>query len=478
MKMGGDGCGQRGFTLVEMIVGLSISVVLIALAGSLIIFGMNFLNRTETRASDKHLAEQSADFVKQRLLYARSIAVIEADTPPVSAFGGELLFIGTADPVTGKISITNEGHLYYMRTGDTNPVDAFGAGSYDGNGLALSFRAIVDNPDAPADAQMRTSKTFEITAKTIRDGQVIYTSKKTFSLYEADPSNSVSPQQSMSIDSWNDDNSFEDREKHYYLLIKNLSIGYAQTGLIAQYDAIDNAVANGTPYHDPSASTWVNLCAPAYNPMQLYFTDGGGSVLENAIYFDGEDDYGKIIGLNLNEQNAVTLEIVFQPTNAGKNTMLYEYSPNWNDYSGSFGLAIFSNGHGPKPAENHTVERFGGAYDAPAAAAARNFLYAWPTDRFSTFSTVMVAGANDPLGRSVYVNGNLMPYQGEYPGTAASTAGTQTQTFGDYPLYIAARAGSSDFFQGMIASIRIYNRQLTPAEIKQNADEDYLRYGR
>jgi prepilin-type N-terminal cleavage/methylation domain-containing protein len=206
---------QGGFTLAEVLVTLSISVIVIAIAATFIIFGMNFLSRTEMNASDKQFAEGSSDFIKKRLLFARSIEVVRADKPPSTVEGDELLFIGRVDPATGKVVIANEGSLYYMLAGEDAPVEIISEESYSGSSLALDFRAIVDK-----DGTMRTSKTFEITAKTIRKEQVTYTSKKTFNLYGASYSSKAEPRTSISIDSWHDAGFGQsESDQLYYLLI-------------------------------------------------------------------------------------------------------------------------------------------------------------------------------------------------------------------------------------------------------------------
>jgi type II secretory pathway pseudopilin PulG len=222
-KTGALNAGQGGFTLVEVLVALFISIIVIAVAATFIIFGLNFLSRTEIHASDKQLAEGSADFIKRRLLYARSVEVVQSNQPPSTYTGYEVLFIGRVDPATGKVVIANEGALYYMLINETSPTRIYSGEDYQGGNLALAFRAIVDESGT-----MRTPKSFEITAKTIRNGQVVYTSKKTFNLYNADHHPDAEPRESLDIDSWHD-SGFKQNEsdQFYYLLIDpgNLSIG-------------------------------------------------------------------------------------------------------------------------------------------------------------------------------------------------------------------------------------------------------------
>jgi hypothetical protein len=199
-----------------VISALSISFILIAVTTTLIIFGMNFLSHTEANAADKQFAEGNADFIRDHLLYAHSIEVVRADTPPTSISEGELLFIGREDPATGEVLIANEGRLYRLRPNDSAPTEVFVGPDYRGS-LALAFRAIVDDSK-----KARTAKAFEITTKSIRDGQVVCTSKKTFNLYNASLSREAEPRVSLDIDSWND-SGFAPNEsnQHYYLLIKS-----------------------------------------------------------------------------------------------------------------------------------------------------------------------------------------------------------------------------------------------------------------
>jgi hypothetical protein len=67
---------------------------------------------------------------------------------------------------------------------------------------------------------MRTPKAFELTAKTIRDGNVVHTSKKTFNLYDANLAPGAEPQTSADIDSWHDAGFAQnDSDQLFYLLI-------------------------------------------------------------------------------------------------------------------------------------------------------------------------------------------------------------------------------------------------------------------
>ncbi|MDR1421905.1 MAG: prepilin-type N-terminal cleavage/methylation domain-containing protein [Coriobacteriales bacterium] len=467
--------GHRGFTLIELIVTLSISVILIALAGSLIVFSMNFLNRTEVRASDKHLAEQSADFIKERLLYANSISLVRATEPPSSASGGDILFIGQLDPATNKITITNEGHLYYMRAGDSAPVDVFGTGGYDNNALAFSYRAIVDETN-------RTDKSFEITTKTIRDSMVAYTSKKTFSLYEAGASADAEPRKSVSVDSWSDGADFDASTEKFYLLVNTTSSGYVQTGLIAWFDAINNDGTGSMGSHNPNQkAVWSDLTGNG-NDMNLFFTNNSTPIRNTSIYFDGSGDYGMIPQLDLSDYSSVTVEICFREADTGRAGLLFEYSSNGATQATGFGSGLNSTGS-KDSSDNIACTFFHWTNDAGSSGLyVVNHKWINQSTAFTTHTNFysMIQGDTQ---RMVWIDGAPVGLIAQGSSTTPINSSTNTHAtdyFVKHPFFIAIRGGTSsaDVFAGEISSIRIYGRQLTQAEIQQNAQEDYVRFGR
>jgi prepilin-type N-terminal cleavage/methylation domain-containing protein len=316
---------RKGFTLVEVIVTLAIAAIVVAAAVSFLMFGSNFLNRTETKAVDKTVAEKSADYIKERLLYASSVQVIRATAPPKAASGGDVLYIGNDTDGDGKADeLSNTGRLYYMRADDaaSGAIDVF-AGVYKGNELAMSYAAAVTKATDGA----ITKRVFTLTASAIREGRQVYTSTKTFRLY--DVGQSSDPIENLYAATWSNDS--PSRGEKFYLLIGTRGTGYVQDGLVLHLDAIDNTSAGnagGEPHHDAKAAVWSDLSGSG-NDVQLTFTDNKTPIRDASIYFDGKGDYGVTArSLNLTGKKQITIEICFRPADAkGFATQTYTFSP-------------------------------------------------------------------------------------------------------------------------------------------------------
>jgi hypothetical protein len=482
-------------TLVEIIVATMISLLVITITGSFLIFGTNFLTKTEISSEDKLMAEDAADYAKYRMLYASSIQVVRAEEPPWVDGGhtsGDILYIGNPDD---SKEITNIGRLYFMRGGDSAPIDVLGDQRYGGSGLALSYRATVSDGSASGSTNPAASRTpeksFTLTLSTVRGNQVVYDCEKTFSLYDVGANSE--PVMSQEITSWSSDSSFDPDKGKFYLLISPAAVGYVGSNLVASFDAIDNALdASGEPWHDPKAATWADLSGNG-NDMKLTFTAedsaNKGGIRPQSVYFDGNGDYGMISKIDFSQYDRVTFEICFRDP-AVKDAMLFEYckenaTNGWNADGGTFGLASNSNGFGPSVNEFHWVARIGNT-SADSSLSARNFVSNNRDIRyFSTFSSVM-SNTNDPTGRLQYVDGTPVTYQiSSHPslghGFPVTTATVQGAGFGSisntYKLFIASRQGKAEFFQGEIAAIRIYTGKLTPEQIEQNAAADKARFG-
>ncbi|MDR0500071.1 MAG: prepilin-type N-terminal cleavage/methylation domain-containing protein [Coriobacteriales bacterium] len=489
---------SSGMTLVEVIVSLLIATVVIAMATSIIFFSTNFLSRTEVRAEDKQMAEDAADYARDRLLYAHSISVIRASEPPFGAAsaqigaasgsgnsGGELLFIGEED-TNGNIHIANSGSLYYMRAGDSRAINVLGESRYRGSKLALSYEAILNN-DA---LQGKPTKSFRIIIKTIRDGAIVYDSAKSFALYQA--ADSAEPTANLAITSWSSEGGFSnatdifsyDANAKFYLLIDPSTAGYVKADLLAHYDAIDNAFnagLNSQAHHDPYQTTiWKDISGNGKD-MQLYLTNDK-PINDQSLFFDGTDDYGVIYDLDLSSYDAVTVEVCFREATSGLSGMLYEYSSDLNTNPTGFGVYLNSIIKNNTTAGLvHTNMGNESASENDPYLRPLNYKWADNSSRLTTHCNTFSMKA-DVAPRSVYIDGTMATLVKS--GTSNTiVSGVEKYAVGrnfvspPLSLFVASRDGTSLFYKGEIASIRVYGGVLSEEKAKQNAREDALRFG-
>lgn len=170
---------NQGFTVVELIVALSISVIVIVGAGMLLISGSNLLAHQVNKAEQESITDATVEFIKERMLYAQSVEIVRSQTVPGSALGADVLFVGSSPTQTAT-----QGYLYFLRNGDTSPVNAFGDAFYMGSKVSLDYSVIVPNDMANTDQ----SKYFKVTVHIFINGAEHYQATKTFKLINSDSS--------------------------------------------------------------------------------------------------------------------------------------------------------------------------------------------------------------------------------------------------------------------------------------------------
>jgi prepilin-type N-terminal cleavage/methylation domain-containing protein len=185
---------KKGFTLIEVICAMVIAALVIGLSGSYFISSMNLFGHIESTAEQKEIADMTADFIKERLLYAKNISVVEAAAPPAATGGKQVLFIGDQSGT----ATANQGYLFFMREDDTVPMNVYGKAHYK------QFRISLDFDVRAEDGQ---NKVFAVNVYTCADGQRGYSDKKTFELVNSHEDDA--PEASVTISG---------ADKKYYLI--------------------------------------------------------------------------------------------------------------------------------------------------------------------------------------------------------------------------------------------------------------------
>jgi prepilin-type N-terminal cleavage/methylation domain-containing protein len=480
---------RRGFTLVEMIVTLLIVGIVIAISVTFLTTGANFLNRTEENASDKTVAEKAAEFIKGQLLYASEVKAVESASGALPAYQGGrgILYVGNADGT----ELAHTGRLFYRSAENIPPLDVLGDAAYRSNELAFAYNAIVNDSGAHDASAAKKSALFEAKVMALRDGRLTQEAEQVFRMYNI--GRDSEPKENGFVASWRDEENDDESDgpKLFYLLVTPPQQGYA-VGLIAHFDAKNNAIVNGEPGHNASEhDTWYDISGNGNN-MALTFQNYNAAnppVRDKTIYFSGAGDYGVVNNLDLSRYEAVTVEVCFDEL-PGSSAMLFEYARDgapdgWNANTGTFG--VIAKLIDTSTGEIHNIARVGANTSAPSDGA-RYFTFPADTNKLKTMSFVM-SNENKTNGRMAFVNGargtngkgvDFLYYSsstGPYPMTNETTEGTE---FGNYTFSVAARLTltRSMYYKGMISSVRIYGRALNADEIARNAEEDKARFGR
>jgi len=133
--------GKSGFTLIEVIVTLIITVIVIAISGSLVITGTNMFARSAQRDTQTNIAETVLTFVSEQILYAERIGVGTNENDNTiyaipAANGAAIIHIKNTTTGYGDL----RGQLFFRRADDGQPslVNVFGENFYQGYDIGLT----------------------------------------------------------------------------------------------------------------------------------------------------------------------------------------------------------------------------------------------------------------------------------------------------------------------------------------------------
>jgi hypothetical protein len=217
--------------------------------------------------------------------------------------------------------------------------------------------------------------------------------------------------------------------------------GIVTNGLICHLDA-----------NKFTGSSWTDLSGNG-NHFTLYNSPTNSA---GAFTFNGTSQYARSTNtLNFTSLNSVTVEIIFQQASWNNMGMLFEHTSNWNTQTGGFGLSPSSNGSGSTQLTCHTNHN---------TEAAKNYPFS-PGTQY-TIHTNVYSKVADSHGRVAYVNGQFVQFTNVNGYTTSTATGSGGSFANDY-MYLASRGGTS-FAACNIAAVRIYNRKLSAAEVRQN----------
>jgi len=132
--------GKGGFTLVEVIVTLIITVIVIAVSSTLLMTGTNMFARSAQRDIQQNIAETVLTFVSDQLLYAYHI-----DQKAHLATGDPAADYANANGAVLQVmmpdgSTRTGGYLHFRRDNDNQaPVNVFGSNFYGNYTITLNL---------------------------------------------------------------------------------------------------------------------------------------------------------------------------------------------------------------------------------------------------------------------------------------------------------------------------------------------------
>jgi len=168
-----------------------------------------------------------------------------------------------------------------------------------------------------------------------------------------------------------------------------------------------------------------------------------------AIEFDGYEDHVQTSSIDFTGTDKITVSFWANPNTASTDDdILIEFSDNFNRQTDSF-IVFFGS----------SEQAFMALYGTPGGYSQ------WETDSILTPGqwTHVVAVFDKSLSSNEskgYINGSLDGLLPQYDRD-------NTNNFGNRSLYMASRAGTGAYFNGLLDEVMIYNRSLSAAEIDQ-----------
>ena len=221
-----------------------------------------------------------------------------------------------------------------------------------------------------------------------------------------------------------------------------------RNGLLMYLDA---GIANSYP---GSGTTWTDLSLNGYNGTLI-----NGPVFNNAnggyFSFDYADDYVSTTGMeNYSYTNGITVAV-------------------WNYNGGGVGFyrGVVTNG---------TVDDRVGGFDLRYGREEDGKNLYWAIrNASSTVASITLTGDLNQWGYYVgtYDNSTVYGYKnGAFVSSAALSGGGQLKTMSSSTT-IGLSPGTSEYLDGRLAVVQIYNRALSSAEVLQNFNVQRSRFG-
>jgi len=234
---------------------------------------------------------------------------------------------------------------------------------------------------------------------------------------------------------------------------ENVSDGeIISTGLILHLDAGNAASYSGT------GTTWTDISGNGnhgtlQNGVEFTNTNNG------ALVFDGVNDYFVTNNnLDISNTDKLTIQIILK-TASSNPEMVMEHSVNWNS-NNSFGI-ISNNLNTKMQFTDHNQ-----GYNISNSVVSIN------DNNWRLLSATTNRSLNASDQNLIYIDDNAANKV-----NVTNLTNDNSGNFTSHKLYISARAGSVNFFNGTISQVLIYDRVLTAEEIQQNYNAVKLRYG-
>lgn len=179
--------------------------------------------------------------------------------------------------------------------------------------------------------------------------------------------------------------------------------------------------------------------------------------------FDGTDDYTEVSSFNVNQNNEFTLEAIIYPNTVSTNQSIIKKNTS-NDNWPIFSMALTGNnlnGYYSSPVYGQCLE---GADGTSGIITANKFWY-----------VAYSKGAGGYTTMKLYINGVSVPYNNFLYGSHINSIATSTR-----PIHIGRNLDGPNFiqpFNGRIPVTKVYNRQLTDSEVRDNYFHYKTRFG-
>ncbi len=213
---------------------------------------------------------------------------------------------------------------------------------------------------------------------------------------------------------------------------------------------------HGTLHLGTAGTTATGTCASS---SDSFWYNGKDGKRNSSGSFDGGSDYVEIPSIDLSGTDVVSLSFWFNHDYENSNSTTFEFTESTNTHTTGFGFFPDSTSGNVAMLLKGNVGYNDAGFARPSSGEWHHYILIYDKGN----------SAADEL--AMYIDGEISPV------LAKSNTNDNTNNFGDEPFYMMSRGGTTEYEDGQIDEVKIYNYALTAEQVKSDYNGGAVRFG-